>query len=145
MTTRRAVTRVVCTLCLSSAACGTPTAPDPILWEAELVAEPAAGDMQGGVAMVAGTHTLIGIGITNGPAENTLRWVIRSGRCATTGSPVAPQSTFPDLTVSEAGEAATETTIRRRLDGSAQYAAEVFFTTDATTVRAACADLERVQ
>ena len=146
MTTRRAVTRIVCALCISSAGCDGPTTADPILWQGELVAEPVADEVQGNVAMVAGTHeTLIGIGITSGPADNTLRWLIRGGRCATTGTPIAPASTFPDLTISAEGEAITETVIRRRLDASARYSAEVFFVTDATTVLAACADLERVE
>jgi hypothetical protein len=145
MTTRRVVTRIISTLCVSAAACDTPTAPDPLLWQADLVAESVADEMQGSVAMVAGTNTSIGIGIFNGPAENTLRWVVRSGRCATTGTPVAPASTFPNMTVSAEGEAGAETTLRRRLDGNAEYAAEVFFVTDATPIRAACADLERVE
>ena len=146
MTIRRNVTRAVCALSVSAAACESPTVAEPILWEGELVAEPVADDVQGSIAMVAGTYdTQIGIGVTSGPADNTLQWVIRSGSCATSGTPVAPASTFPTLTVSAEGTASAETVIRRRLSGSTQYAAEVFFTTDAASVRAACADLERVQ
>jgi hypothetical protein len=146
MTIRRGLTRSACALCASITACGLPSEPDPILWQGELVADAAADDVRGNVAMVAGSNdTLIGIALTSAPAENTLRWVIRVGRCETSGAPIAPASTFPDLTTSDVGEAAAETIVRRRLAGSTAYAAEVFFTTDASTVRAACAELERVR
>ena len=118
---------------------------DVLLWEGEL--EPVAGSsnaVSGSIAMVANEHdTQIGIGI-NASAGARLGWVVRSGTCANPGDRLGPNSAFPEISVSDAGDGEAETVIRRRVANAAQYAGAVYATVNATDQPIACADMVRI-
>jgi hypothetical protein len=94
--------------------------------------------------MVANEHdTQIGIGIS-ASAGARLSWAVRSGTCANPGDRLGPNSAFPTISVSDAGDGDAETVIRRRVANATQYSGAVYATADATGQPLACADMIRI-
>ena len=132
-------------LALGLAGCVGPDEPlDVLLWEGSLATRTGFSTIGGSVAMVANEHdTQIGIGVNGAQPNARLTWAMRTGPCAGAGARVSGASAYPTLTVSAEGEARAETVIRRRVDSTAEYAAEVFGNDGAAVL--ACAQMQRVQ
>jgi hypothetical protein len=125
--------------------------PQDVAWSAEVLPL-LSGDPENqpeftaNVAMVAASgETTIAVAIDGAPAGATFGWSVRSGTCAGSGNPLDPDSdAFPVLIADELGQDNALIALDRRINVSADYAAEIYDDPAASGDLFGCANLVRL-
>ena len=115
--------------------------PAVTIWETQLVPEFEFPDLTGQAAAVSRPDgTAAGIGISGAEPGAVHAWGLRQGSCTDPGVQVGPDTDYPELLVSLAGEADAETHLGPRLSYTGDYHVEVRVSA-ADPTRVACGDL----
>ncbi len=138
--------RAVVILCAAlAAACLNLNGPEQqvIIWEALLAPSLAHPDLMGQAALAAQLNgTDAGIGIRGATPGAVHTWRVRIGTCAAPGDGIGPQSDYPELVVTQLGEASADMRIGHRLSTDTTYYAEVR-ASSTDTARVACGDFQQ--
>jgi hypothetical protein len=130
----------------SNAGC-LPTEEPPVVntWEGELSAtDDGPAGVGGHIAAVANAgRTQIGIGVSDAELAGPLGWIVREGRCATSGQRITIATAFPAIPLGSSGSGNAETVLGRMLATDVSYAAEVFDNAGQTGAPIACGNLIR--
>jgi hypothetical protein len=125
--------------------CLSATAPTELAtFEAPLLPVAGATDpVSGSAAMVVlENETHAGLGVTGATEATMLDWTVRTGTCASPGSPLAA-SGFARITIGATGAGNAEAVIPRSVDPAARYSVVVFDVAGSQDA-IACADLVRI-
>jgi hypothetical protein len=140
----RKAARLLMVLPILAAGCIDPVSTVPVItWQGALEPSSSAGvPITGSVAMVANQFsTQMGIGVSAGPENTTLRWVVRSGSCSSPGNPVAGEELFPSLNLNDSGAGQVDFVLNRRINVSGTFATQVL---DPSGQLLGCANLSRL-